>query len=249
MRTSYAWAATVFIAAHLTIACGTERARVAMTSSNAPVVPPVLSRAPKTTGDWVVERWSMHRTETRLEGLQKGRVDVRPQERFRYRFTRTDEDLGRCRVEIQRELPEATPPKIAELSLRAAPSPDVAVTEAWLFAQSIDAFPIAGNDAIGALCGRVLSLEDKSPWRVEPTGKTGIFTLHYESAPPRSAGPYDRTLQARFEGTLELVEGLPRALTGKMSAVVSHAAFSGERQTGQVVDNVEVTWEYGTGPE
>jgi len=197
----------------------------------------------------VVERWSMHRTETRLEGWQKGRVDVRPQERFRYRFTRTDEDLGRCRVEIHRELPEAAPPKIAELSLRAAPSPDVAVTEAWLFAQSVDAFPIAGNDAIGALCGRLLSLEDKSPWRVEPTGKMGIFTLRYESAPPTNAGPYDRTLQARFEGTLELVEGLPRALTGKTSAVVSHAAFSGERQTRQVVDNVEVTWEYGTGPD
>jgi hypothetical protein len=247
VRTSYAWAATVFIAVHLTIACGTERGSLSMTSSNAPVVPPV--RAPKTTGDWVVERWSMQRTETRLEGWQKGRVDLRPQKRLRYRFTRTDEDLGRGRVEIHKEPPEAAAPEIVELSPRATPSPDVAVTEAWLFAHSVDAFPIAGNDAIRALCGRVLSLEGKSPWRVEPTGKMGIFTLRYESAPPTNPGPYDRTLQERFEGTLLLVEGLPRALTGKMSAVVSHAAFSGERQTRQVVDNVEVTWEYGTGPE
>jgi len=46
-----------------------------------------------------------------------------------------------------------------------------------------------------------------------------------------------------------LIEGLPRALHGELTAIVSQAAFNGERQVWQVVDRLEVTWQYGSDPE
>ncbi len=246
------WSRTVAAVAaivHLGLGCGTEGGKLAMTSSNAPPSPPpVLAHPPKTQGDWVTERWTMHRTETHLEGMRKGQVDPWPETRFTRRFTRGDEALGLCRVEVTREAPEAMPTEVTELSLRTAPHAGTAQSDEWAFARSVDAFPLSGDEAIAALAGRLFYLEAKAAWRVETSTEDGSLMLRYESPPPTITSPLQKTVQSHFRGKLVLTEGLPRALDGEITSIVSQAAFSGERQIWQVVDKVAVTWQFGSAP-
>ena len=239
----------VAAALHFGVGCGTEGGKLAMPSSNAPpVAPPVPVHAPKNRGDWVVEHWALLRTETHLEGMRKGEVDVRPALSFSRRFTRTEEASGLCRVEVTRERPEPGPPEAADLSPRSAPNPETAQRDEWRFARSVDAFPVFGNEAIIALGRRLLRLDDALAWRIEPGREEGVFRLRYEPAPPTKTTPLDKTVHSRFEGSLVLTEGLPRSLEGTETSLVSQAAFSGEMQVWEVLDKIEVTWQYGSAP-
>jgi len=68
------------------------------------------------------------------------------------------------------------------------PRPEMAASDEWAFAQSVDTFPVVGNGAIAALGGRLLLLEDMSAWHVEPGPEEGTLVMRYEPAPPTNRG-------------------------------------------------------------
>jgi len=131
-----------------------------------------------------------------------------------------------------------------------------------LWAKHLGVSPISCRDPIASLpfwtatstgTTRAVRVYDRNRDKATQTAGNGFHPdstawykgIAWEKVVDPPATPLDKTAHVRFHGKIRLVDGLPRALSGKFTATESHASFSGERQLREVVDDIEISWEYG----